>query len=375
MSAPASPPDRPAAKPRVLFVDDEQAVLDGFARTLRSRFEVRTAPGGQEGLDMLVEDGPFTVIVSDMRMPGMDGAKVLGRAAVLTPSTIRVLLTGFADVNAAAEAVNAGGIFRFLFKPCAPPDLAAALDAAVAQHRLVEAEKELLEQTLRGSVKALLETLSLANPGIFARATRISRIVREALPRLDVPDRWVVEVAADLSQMGAVILPPHVVLKLDRGLPLDPHEHDMVSTIPRLSHQLISSIPRLGPVRDVILGHTGIGTGAGRAAALLRAAAEIDLLEARGLTRQEAVGVLRQRTCFVPAEVLDALEPPAGSEPTVVETDLWHLETGMVLAQDVTDINGILLVGRGHEITPHLLARLRHFQVRVSDPLYVKGRA
>jgi signal transduction histidine kinase len=131
-------------KPRVLFVDDEPMVLKGFRLHLRKQFDVHTAESGRDGLKTMETEGPFDVVVSDMRMPGMNGADFLARARQTWPDTIRVLLTGYADTNSAIRAVNEGQIFRFLTKPCRPPDLAAALGDAVAEQRRITADRSLL---------------------------------------------------------------------------------------------------------------------------------------------------------------------------------------------------------------------------------------
>ncbi len=157
------------AGPAILLVDDEQAILDGLRRQLRKRFSVSTATSGAAGLDAL-ESQNFAVVVSDMRMPGMDGAAFLAQVRARYPDTVRLLLTGQADTQSAISAINEGQIYRFLTKPCPPDMLLSALDSAVELHRLVTAEKELLEKTLRGTVQTLTSTLSLAHPQAFARA-------------------------------------------------------------------------------------------------------------------------------------------------------------------------------------------------------------
>ena len=172
-------------EPRVLCVDDEPNVLAGLRRCLRGHFAVTTAVGGAAGLDALRAEGRFAVVVSDLRMPGMDGVAFLSQVRALAPDTVRVLLTGQADLEAAIASVNEGHIFRFLMKPCAPTQLLAAVDAAAEQHRLLTAERELLEQTLHGSIKALTEALALANPTSFGRATRLKQLVGEPEQLLD----------------------------------------------------------------------------------------------------------------------------------------------------------------------------------------------
>lgn len=112
---------------------------------------------GFAGTAIVDRAGPFAVVVSDMRMPGMDGAAFLATVRHRWPDMVRVLLTSHADVEAAIRVVNDGQIFRFLLKPCEPVTLRRVLHDAVAQHRLLTAERELLERTLQGSVRSLLE--------------------------------------------------------------------------------------------------------------------------------------------------------------------------------------------------------------------------
>jgi DNA-binding NtrC family response regulator len=160
-------------KPRILCVDDEPAVLEAIQRNLRREFDVSTDPSGAAALERIDKSEPFAVIVSDMRMPGMDGATFLSRARAKAPDTVRMLLTGHAELSSAIAAVNEGNVFRFLSKPCAAPDLIKALKEGVHQYELVHAERILLEQTLKGSIEALVQVLSLTNPESFGRAYRV----------------------------------------------------------------------------------------------------------------------------------------------------------------------------------------------------------
>ena len=134
----------PIERPRILCVDDEPGVLDGLTRRLRRHFTVRTAPGAAEALDVLEREEPFAVVVSDMRMPGMDGAAFLAVVRARWPDTVRILLTGHADLDSAISAVNDGQIFRFLSKPCPLETLLNALEAATEQHALVRAQRAAL---------------------------------------------------------------------------------------------------------------------------------------------------------------------------------------------------------------------------------------
>lgn len=196
---------------KVLFVDDEPAVLDGFRRLLGREISLSTAVGGEQGLAAIAESGPYGVVVSDMRMPQMDGAQFLAAVHEIAPGTVRMALTGYTDIDTAMNAVNDGHIFRFMTKPCSRENLLSAVESGLAQHRLIVAEKELLEGTLTGSVTVLAEMLSFSNPAAFARAQRLRRFVQHAGQKLHLATTWNYEIAALLSQLGCVALSPDLV--------------------------------------------------------------------------------------------------------------------------------------------------------------------
>ncbi len=159
--------------PCILCVDDEPRVTEGLALLLRRDYRVVTAAGGHEALQRLLEIGAPAAVVSDMRMPGMDGAALLKRVRQLYPETTRILLTGEPGRDAAVSAINEGQIFRFLTKPCAPEQVRAAIEAGVTYHRLLTAEKTLLQETLVGCIKALIDVLAITNPVALGRCNRV----------------------------------------------------------------------------------------------------------------------------------------------------------------------------------------------------------
>jgi DNA-binding NtrC family response regulator len=120
---------------RVLFVDDDLNILDGYKRQLRKQFDIETAEGGEKGLDAVKNKGPFAVIVSDLRMPGMDGNQFLAHVKEVAPDSTRILLTGYADLKSAIEAINNGSIFRLLTKPCDRADLIQTLENGIDQYK------------------------------------------------------------------------------------------------------------------------------------------------------------------------------------------------------------------------------------------------
>src|SRR5579875_2514467 len=296
-------PDRP----RVLCVDDDSAVLDGLRDVLDRSFDVRTAAGGLEGLEILRrEPDSFAVVVCDMRMPGMSGSEFLRAARMSAPDVVRVLLTGDADIQAAVRAVNDGQLFRFLTKPCDPQELMLACAAALSQHTVHAAERLLLEQTVRGSVDALVEVLALTNPAAFGRGGRHRDLAGRLARAAGVRNWWEVEVAAMLAHVGAVALPQVTAEKLYAGDELTAKEAAMVERVPAVTRQLIGRIPRLdgvlrildtyraAPAAEAVDDGSPIPVGA----RVLRIAVDYAELEAQHSPPGAALGAMRSRDLY-----------------------------------------------------------------------------
>ena len=374
-----------ATLPRLLCVDDEPNVLDGLARQLRRQFAITTATSGRAGLELIATADPFAVVVSDMRMPGMDGAAFLRRVREVAPDTTRVLLTGQADLDAAIAAVNEACIFRFLTKPCPPELLSSSLLAAAEQYRLVTAERVLLEETLHGSVRTLTDVLALASPIAFGRATRAKQLVSQLAERLDLLGRWELEVGAMLSQIGCVTLPVELADKLYHGRALAPPEQEMADRLPAAAEQLLGNIPRLDGVRKIVRYQQQRYDGSGvprdgvrgdripEGARLLKLALDLDVLQAQGLSVGAALDTLRGRAGWYDPAMLRALGDLLGEGrgAEVREMRLREVRPGMTFAEDVTTRAGVLLIPRGHEVTPGLLERIRNFSdhIGVREPV------
>jgi len=129
---------------RILFVDDEENILRSLRRLfMGDEYEVYTASSGQEALKILEEVNDVAVIVSDQRMPGMSGVDFLERSRKITPQSIRILLTGYADIQAAMDAINRGGTYRYLTKPWQDEDLVQTVRAAYHNYRLIQENRRL----------------------------------------------------------------------------------------------------------------------------------------------------------------------------------------------------------------------------------------
>jgi CheY-like chemotaxis protein len=354
--------------PSILCVDDEPRVVDGLALHLRRNFQVLTAHGGQSALQLIKEKGAPAVIVSDMRMPGMDGATLLKHVKNLYPETTRILLTGETGRDAAVSAVNEGQIFRFLTKPCPPDQLRAAIDAAVTQHQLMRAERVLLQETLIGCIKALVDVLALTNPVAFGRATRVTRLATDLAGAQGTSGFWQLEAAAMVSQLGFVSLPVELAEKLYYGKRLTTEEKTLVDAAPAVAQKLLGHIPRLEPVLEILAASSAKSEGSEgmvkQGAAILRLVQEYDAHLAQGLTARAAVDAIRAQTSRHGSALIEALESMVGAGPDndqVSEVFLGRVAPGMVFVDDVRTSVGALLVPKGFEVTETFLERLRNF--------------
>jgi response regulator RpfG family c-di-GMP phosphodiesterase len=368
--------------PTILCVDDEQRIVESLALHLRRDYQVHTATGGHSALQLLKDKGAPAVIVSDMRMPGMDGATLLKHVKHLYPETTRILLTGDTGRDTPIAAVNEGQIFRFLTKPCPPDQLRAAIDAGVAQHRLLRAEKVLLQETLIGSITALIDILAITHPIAFGRATRIKRLATDLAAALGTQGFWQLEAAAMLSQIGYISLPVELVDKLFYGKRLTAEERQLADNAPQVAQKLLGRIPRLEIVMEILAASQpgkseqpdGLAKSGG---AILRLVLDYDTQIAQGRSVAEATATLRALNARHDPAYLEKLEIMVGAvagTAKVTEVLVGRLTPGMVFMDDLRTAVGALLVPKGFEVTEIFLERVRNFgpamlqeKIRVMD--------
>ena len=364
---------------KILLVDDESAVLQGYQRLLRAEFQLATAVGGKAALLLMKSQGPFAVVVSDMRMPEMDGIEFLRRAMITAPDTVRIMLTGNSDQQTAAAAVNEGSIFRFLTKPCNKETLSKTFTDGLAQYRVVCAEKELLEKTLRGTVYVLTEVLSVVSPAAFSRAARVRRYVQHVAKTLSLPGAWKYEVAAMLSQLGCITLEPEIIEAMYSGTELSTEEQAQFLNHPLVAQELLKNIPRMESIAWMIAyqnqplpAEWNVNDREMRemrlGAQLIRAALAFDLQLRKGGSRLDAAHFLTRRFADLDMKIVEAmieLEPEAAGQNTRA-LPITELTVGMILEQEVRTRTGVLVAAKGQELTAPLLIKLKSFSNKKS---------
>jgi response regulator RpfG family c-di-GMP phosphodiesterase len=376
---------------KILCVDDDENLLTGLQRSLRKQFHVDIATSGGAGLERLEKDGPYAVVVADMQMPDMNGVEFLRQAESRWPDTVRLMLTGNADQRTAVEAINRGQAFRFLNKPCVNEVLVATLHAALRQHQLIRAERELLQNTLNGSVKLLTEILSITDPNSFGRAQKLRESMKLFLQGRQVAHSWDLELAAMLSPIGYVAIPPAVLARARAGGTLSDAEKDMLARVPEIGAGLLANIPRLETVVEIVRyqkkNYDGTGFPADRVAGkdipigarILRVLIDLETITEGQVSQSEAFELMRRWSGRYDARVLEAiasvfaLQDPAGGAAAARPVTGRELQVGDILHSDLQTRDGNLILAAGSAISLVILEKIRNFSqlMGLKEPIYI----
>jgi CheY-like chemotaxis protein len=174
-----------AARPRILVVDDEEAILETMSFTFEDDYEVHTSTDPRRALDLLERKGPFAVVLTDQRMPDMSGVEFVTEVWRRHPTTVRMILTGFSDMDAIIQAINDGHVYAYITKPWEPDHLKQLMKQAVEHHKLAVENERLLGDLRRANrfLEAVIDELdsgaiALDPDGVIQA---INRPVREYL--------------------------------------------------------------------------------------------------------------------------------------------------------------------------------------------------
>jgi len=385
---------------RVLLIDDDPHLLSALRRHLADDFDLATATSGQEAIEAVRAAGaagtPFAVVVSDMRMPGLDGIETLAKIRDIAPDTVRMMLTGNADQQTAIQAINRGNILRFFNKPCPVEELQEGIKAGIAQYRLVTAERDLLEKTLLGSVRVLVEVVSINNPLGHQLSLRLREWMHLLTTEFKMPQRWRLDIALTLTGIGEMTLPPEITAKQRAGEKLTETERSIVEHAPEAARNLIANIPRLEKVAEILYlqdrGYDGsgfppdgpVGEALPFDVRLLRILRDLGAATKGGPLTRAAFAVLeRESGCYDPqllarvrAALLTTVQAQVQAQaPSAVEVPLSALRVGQVILSDIRQTNGHLILAANSQITAPQLERLRNLRRLVTfvEPVTVRA--
>lgn len=382
--------EKPA--PRILVVDDETRLLNALRRVLPRSWEIATESDPLEAVARMQREKDFSVVMTDYKMPHMNGLQLLKEAKRHLPQAIRLMLTGYADLETALAAVNDGLVFRILTKPCDRDTIVLGLRAAVVQYQLVQSERELLEETLKGTVELLVDLQALQTPDVCHLNNQLRSLSLEVAQILGARDIWAIEVAAILAHLGLFACPQNFARKYLTGQPLDKEERTTLEQIPQISARMVSHIPRLEPVAEIIalhrrhfdspaaMGEERKGKSIPLGARILHAVNDYLRLEKSGAERSLCLYTLRHATGYYDPDVLTALESVVAQRTQTTAKpsqkrylSLEELKAGMRLAEDLCSTDGLLLLPAGLEMQLNHLARMQNFArtIGVRTPVVV----
>jgi putative two-component system response regulator len=244
---------------KILFVDDEPAILDTIQRFLKKRFDIYTAISAEAGLSLINRHGVFPVVVSDYQMPGCDGVAFLAEVAKVSPDSIRIMLTGHPYAETSIRAVNEGHVFRFLSKPCPMDILEKSIQEGLHQYRLIQTEREYYalkkwNEGLEGLIQAFVRLIESKDPYTAGHQLRVSQISATIARSLNFPEKSVeqIRIAASIHDIGKLYVPVEFLNKPGRLTPL---EWDIVRMHAQIGHDILQPVGFPFPIHDIILQH------------------------------------------------------------------------------------------------------------------------
>jgi len=227
---------------KILVVDDEAANLRLLKRVLSDDYEVIGAESGAQGLEVLKQHA-VSLIITDQRMPGITGVQLLEQSLSVCPQAIKILLTGYTDVQALIDAINSGKVYKYISKPW-------------------DADELKLEEVSMGTIRALADALDAKCDYTSGHSLRVSRYAVGIGKAMNLPDDILkdIELAGILHDIGKIGVPETILWKPER---LNPDEQSVMSFHPLKSAQIIGELQGLGRAREYVLHHHEFMDGSG----------------------------------------------------------------------------------------------------------------
>ncbi|HVF50009.1 MAG TPA: HD domain-containing phosphohydrolase [Pyrinomonadaceae bacterium] len=256
---------------KIMVVDDEPANLRLLERLFRRDYEVLTAASGAEALRLL-EQHNVALLITDQRMPSMTGLELLQRASVLRPHMVRIIITGYTDVNSVIEAINCGQVYKYVTKPWNNEDLRLTASRALEHYESGKARYELtlanqrldaqLKEMGRGFVRAIADALEAKDEHILGHARRASGYSVSIGRRLGLDEDALeqLSLAAFLHDIGKIGTPENILLK---PAPLTPEERAVVQLHSERGARMLASVPGMADVATAVRHHHEFYDGTG----------------------------------------------------------------------------------------------------------------
>jgi hypothetical protein len=259
------------------------------------------------------------------------------------------------------------------------------VNIAIRQYRLINTEKDLLQNTVKGSIELLSELLAIVKPNVFSNFNRVKKYIRHMATEIGETGTWDFEVAGMLYSLGYLTLPEDLVTKiLQPNSELTAHEKIALQDVPLISSKLINHIPRLENIAEMVrlsdkvnhLIHKDAGAEEGRilrGADLLKIALQFDKLLESGHNNKSAIELLKSDESYRLELVEQLSSLPVNNEESVITVNVDNLLPGMVLLEDMITDNHSTLLAKGNELTEDLLVRIKLYtkNQKISRPIHI----
>lgn len=291
---------------KVLLVDDDPNILSAYRRLLRKKFHLVTAESGAEGIAILEKQGPFAVVVTDFRMPGMNGVEFLSAARQISPDSIRIMLSGQADMQVTINAINEGKVSYFLTKPCPSQHLIRTLMEAVEQYEVITSERvklegENLHKAIHGTVQAIVSMIERRDPYTAYHQERVKRLAGAIAREMGLSGEQteILVLAASIHDLGKIYVPAEILTKPGHITDL---ERALIKTHPQVGYDILKTIEFPGLVSQIVQQHHERLNGSGYP---LHLSGSQILIEARILGVADVVESLASHRPYRPAFTID----------------------------------------------------------------------
>ncbi|MCQ1550112.1 MAG: response regulator [Candidatus Accumulibacter phosphatis] len=422
------------AKPyveHILCVDDESNILSALRRLFRQRgYHISIATSGAAGLQILADGQAFDLVISDMRMPEMDGAEFLEQVSRRYPDTVRILLTGYADISSTINAINRGQIFRYISKPWNDEELLLTVKQALDLRALQREKRRLEELTARQNadlkslnhsleekvkvrtqelasandklrnsfltaVKVFANLIELRGSNLAGHSRRVADLAHKMANKLGMSGREAQDVflAGLLHDVGKIGLPDYLLAKAVAQMSGD--DLDAYRTHPVKGERSLMALDELRGAASCIRAHherfdgQGFPDGLSRTdiplgARILAVANDFDgfqigIVAPRRLSPEETKKtIFSYRGRRYDPEVVDVFLAVAGRiEPehrSVVMTTVDNLKPGSVLARDLVTREGVLLLAADYVLDANLVRQIQAYAATEEGTLMVHVR-
>ncbi len=245
----------------IVIVDDEPTILDGIRRCMDDSYQLYTALNAADGLVVVNEQKDIALVISDYRMPGMNGLEFLAKVKQLEPSAVRMMITGFGDLELAKEAVNRCHVFKLITKPCPIGELIKAINEAVLEHHRLK-NNTIFDSSGNSSISSLLAVLAECDNITEGHSERIIEFCYLIGQKVGLSGQQMIDLEqlAQLHDIGKIGIPDHILFK--EGM-LTEDEWAIMRKHSKIGYRIALSNPELYNVANMILKHHERWDGSG----------------------------------------------------------------------------------------------------------------